>query len=67
MKPTIFDTHHYNYPQNFIEMKPKLARLKKAIEKLEANLMTADTDLLQQRLADDLGLEIDYASELNEN
>ncbi|AMT96591.1 MULTISPECIES: ATP-dependent helicase [Psychrobacter] len=67
MKPTIFDTHHYNYPQNFIEMKPKLARLKKAIEKLEANLMTADTDLLQQRLADDLGLEIDYASELNAN
>lgn len=67
MKPTIFDTHHYNYPQNFIEMKPKLARLEKAIEKLEANLMTADTDLLQQRLADDLGLEIDYASELNEN
>ncbi|MGP5120441.1 ATP-dependent helicase [Psychrobacter alimentarius] len=65
MKPTIFDTHHYNYPQNFIEMKPKLARLEKAIEKLEANLMTADTDLLQQRLADDLGLEIDYASELN--
>ena len=67
MKPTIFDTHHYNYPQNFIEMKPKLARLEKAIEKLEANLMTADTDLLQQRLADDLGLEIDYASELNAN
>lgn len=67
MKPTIFDTHHYNYPQNFIEMKPKLVRLEKAIEKLEANLMTADTDLLQQRLAHDLGLEIDYASELNEN
>lgn len=67
MKPTIFDTHHYNYPQNFIEMKPKLVRLEKAIEKLEANLMTADTDLLQQRLAHDLGLEIDYASELNAN
>ncbi|WP_201512033.1 ATP-dependent helicase [Psychrobacter alimentarius] len=65
MKPTIFDTHHYNYPQNFIEMKPKLTRLEKAIEKLEANLMTADTDLLQQRLAHDLGLKIDYASELN--
>ena len=65
MKSTIFDTHHYNYPQNFIEMKPKLTRLEKAIEKLEANLMTADTDLLQQRLAHDLGLKIDYASELN--
>ncbi|WP_201508730.1 ATP-dependent helicase [Psychrobacter alimentarius] len=65
MKPTIFDTHHYNYPQNFIEMKPKLTRLEKAIEKLEANLMTADTDLLQQRLDHDLGLKVDYASELN--
>ncbi|WP_296244553.1 MULTISPECIES: ATP-dependent helicase [unclassified Psychrobacter] len=64
---TIFATHHYNYPQNFIEMKPKLARLKQAIKKLEANLIEADTKELEQRLASHLGLQVDYASELNPN
>ena len=67
MTSTIFETRHYHYPQNFIEIKPKLARLEQAIEKLEANLMTADTELLNQRLANQLGLEVDYASELNAN
>ena len=67
MKSTIFDTQDYNYPQNFVEMKPKLARLEQAIEKLEANLMNADVKLLQQRLANHLDLEVDYASELNTN
>ncbi len=45
MTSTIFETRHYNYPQNFIEMKPKLARLEQAIEKLEANLLKADAEL----------------------
>lgn len=64
---TIFATHHYNYPQNFIEMKPKLTRLEQAIKKLEANLINADTEILEQRLASHLGLQVDYASELNPN
>ena len=64
---TIFATHHYNYPQNFIEMKPKLARLEQAIQRLEANLMNADAEILEQRLAIHLGLQVDYASELNPN
>ena len=64
---TIFATHHYNYPQNFIEMKPKLTRLEQAIKKLETNLITADTEVLEQRLASHLGLQVDYASELNPN
>lgn len=67
MKSTIFDTQTYNYPQNFVEMKPKLARLEQAIKKLESNLMNADAKLLQQRLASHLDLEVDYASELNTN
>lgn len=67
MTTTIFATHHYNYPQNFIEMKPKLKRLEQAIEKLEANLMNADAKVLNQRLASHLGLKVDYASELNAN
>ncbi|MGP9687688.1 ATP-dependent helicase [Psychrobacter sp. AOP22-C1-C5] len=67
MKPTIFDTHHYTYPQNFVEMKPKLVRLERAIEKLEVNLISAETDILNQRLASHLGLKVDYASELNAN
>ena len=67
MTTTIFATHHYNYPQNFIEMKPKLARLEQAIKKLEANLMDADAKVLEQRLASHLGLQVDYASELNPN
>ena len=69
MTPTIFDTHRYHYPQNFMEIKPKLARLEKAIKKLEANLIDADdaanVALLKQRLNSDLGLKVDYASELN--
>ena len=64
---TIFATHHYNYPQNFIEMKPKLTRLEQAIKKLEANLMNADAEVLEERLASHLGLQVDYASELNPN
>ena len=67
MKSTIFDTQTYNYPQNFVEMKPKLARLEQAIKKLEFNLMNADTELLNQKLASHLDLEVDYASELNAN
>ncbi|CAM3453529.1 DNA helicase [Psychrobacter glaciei] len=69
MTPTIFDTHRYHYPQNFMEIKPKLARLEKAIKKLEANLIDADdaanVALLKKRLNSDLGLKVDYASELN--
>ena len=67
MTTTIFATHHYNYPQNFIEMKPKLTRLEQAIKKLEANLLDADTEVLEKRLASHLGLQVDYASELNAN
>ena len=62
---TIFATHHYNYPQNFVDMKPKLTRLEQAIKKLEANLINADAEILEQRLASHLGLQVDYASELN--
>lgn len=69
MTSTIFDTHRYHYPQNFMEIKPKLARLEKAIKKLEANLIDADAAanvaLLKRRLNSDLGLKVDYASELN--
>ena len=39
MTTSIFDTRHYKYPQNFLEMKPKLSRLEQAIKKLEANLI----------------------------
>ena len=67
MTTTIFATHHYNYPQNFIEMKPNLVRLEQAIKKLEDNLMDADAEVLEQRLASHLGLQVDYASELNPN
>ena len=64
---TIFATHHYNYPQNFVDMKPKLTRLEQAIKKLETNLINADAEMLEQRLASHLGLQVDYASELNPN
>ena len=67
MTTTIFATHHYNYPQNFIEMKPKITRLEQAIKKLEANLINADAEILEQRLASHFGLQVDYASELNAN
>ena len=67
MTTTIFATHHYNYPQNFIEMKPKITRLEQAIKKLEANLINADAEVLAQRLSNHLGLQVDYASELNAN
>ncbi|MGO2339187.1 MAG: ATP-dependent helicase [Psychrobacter sp.] len=71
MTTTIFDTRRYSYPKNFKEIKPKLARLEKAIKKLEANLINADDDanieLLNQRLNGDLVLKVDYASELNPN
>ncbi len=71
MTSSIFDTQNYQYPQNFADIKPKLARLEHAIKKLEANLMDADddvnTELLEQRLSSDLGLQVDYASELNPN
>ncbi|MGP5223261.1 ATP-dependent helicase [Psychrobacter aquimaris] len=69
MTTAIFDTRRYNYPQNFVEIKPKLERLEKAIKKLEANLIDADDDanieLVKQRLSGELGLQVDYASELN--
>ena len=69
MTTSIFDTRHYKYPQNFLEIKPKLARLEKAIKKLEANLIDANDDanieLLEERLNNELGLKIDYARELN--
>ncbi|WP_262880684.1 UvrD-helicase domain-containing protein [Psychrobacter sp. ANT_WB68] len=64
---TIFATHHYNYPQNFIDMKPKLTRLEQAIKKLEANLLDADNEVLEERLSSHLGLQVDYARELNAN
>ncbi len=71
MSATLFDTQNYHYPQNFADIKPKLARLEQAIEKLEANLIDADADvnkeLLEQRLSHDIGLQVDYASELNPN
>ena len=69
MTTSIFDTQRYDYPQNFMEIKPKLTRLQQAIKKLEANLITTDNDrhkaLLEQRLSHGLGLKVDYASELN--
>ncbi|WP_379544050.1 ATP-dependent helicase [Psychrobacter sp. R86515] len=69
MTTSIFDTRHYKYPQNFLEMKPKLTRLEQAIKKLEANLIdTAETTnikLLKHRLDSGLGLKVDYARELN--
>ncbi|HCT73944.1 MULTISPECIES: ATP-dependent helicase [Psychrobacter] len=69
MTTAIFDTRRYNYPQNFVGIKPKLERLEKAIKKLEANLIDADDDanieLVKQRLSGELGLQVDYASELN--
>ncbi|WP_350560991.1 UvrD-helicase domain-containing protein [Psychrobacter sp. CAL346-MNA-CIBAN-0220] len=67
MNTTIFDTRHYQYPQNFIEIKPKIQRLEQAIKKLEANLIDADAEVLSQRLSNDLGLRVDYAHELNPN
>ena len=71
MTTTLFDTQNYQYPQNFADIKPKLARLEQAIEKLEANLIDADAEvnkkLLEQRLSHDLGLQVDYARELNPN
>ncbi|WP_435978714.1 ATP-dependent helicase [Psychrobacter sp. DM4] len=67
MTTTIFDTRQYSYPQNFVDIKPKLARLEQAIKKLEANLVDADNKVLEQRLHADLGLKVDYASELNPN
>ncbi len=71
MTQTLFDTQNYQYPQNFADIKPKLARLEQAIKKLEANLIDADAainkELLKQRLSKDLGLKVDYASELNPN
>lgn len=67
----MFDISHYHYPQNFADIKPKLERLKQAIQKLEANLIDANndenTELLEQRLGKELGLQVDYARELNPN
>ncbi|HSP84607.1 MAG TPA: UvrD-helicase domain-containing protein, partial [Psychrobacter sp.] len=69
MTTTIFNTRRYSYPKNFKEIKPKLARLEKAIKKLEANLIDvgddANIELLNQRLNSELGLKVDYACELN--
>lgn len=93
MNTTIFATQHYQYPQSFNAIRPKLKRLELAIKKLEANLIDADmhpevkgnlhsdvnsdanvdvniglnSKLLEQRLSSNLGLKVDYASELNPN
>ena len=71
MTTTVFDTQNYQYPQNFADIKPKLARLEQAIDKLESNLIDANADvnkqLLEQCLSSHLGLKVDYASELNPN
>ena len=67
MTTTIFETRHYTYPQNFAEMKPKIQRLEHAIQKLEANLIDADTEQLKARLNANVDLKVDYASELNPN
>ncbi|MGM8872072.1 ATP-dependent helicase [Psychrobacter sp. 2Y5] len=67
MQTTVFSTESYNYPQNFADIKPKLEQLQQAIKKLEANLIDADEKMLKKRLRADLGLKVDYASELNPN
>ncbi len=67
MTTTIFNTQQYSYPQNFAEIKPKLKRLEQAIKKLETNLVDADDKVLKERLRADLGLKVDYVSELNPN
>lgn len=67
MTTTIFDTRRYKYPQNFMEIKPKLTRLEQAIKKLETNLIDANDKVVNERLRADLGLKVDYASELNPN
>lgn len=71
MSASLFNTQNYQYPQNFHDIKPKLKRLEQAIKKLEANLMDAQLKgnkaLLEQRLDDKLGLQVDYKSELNPN
>ncbi|MGM8885600.1 ATP-dependent helicase [Psychrobacter sp. 1U2] len=67
MQTTVFNTESYNYPQNFADIKPKLEQLQQAIKKLEANLIDADDKELKKRLRADLGLKVDYASELNPN
>ncbi len=67
MISTIFNIQSYSYPQNFVEIKPKLARLEQAIKKLEANLVEANNEILEERLRDELGLKVDYARELNAN
>ena len=69
MITSIFDTQRYKYPQNFIDIKPKLTRLEQAIKTLETNLIdvneVATKTQLTQKLRPDLGLQVDYASELN--
>ncbi len=71
MTASIFNTQNYQYPQNFADIKPKLKRLEQAISKLETSIIDAKTDtnteLLEQRLSKNLGLQVDYASELNPN
>ena len=64
MQKTVFNTESYQYPQNFVDIKPKLERLQQAIKNLETNLIDADSDLT---LAMKSELKVDYASELNPN
>lgn len=72
MTATTFAISNYEYPSNYSDIKPKLARLAQAIKQLEANLIDADTDALREKLSQSSGLYgtgfgVDYASELNPN
>ncbi|MGO1491244.1 MAG: ATP-dependent helicase, partial [Psychrobacter sp.] len=65
MNTSIFETDRYDYPQNFEEIRPKMKRLDQAIKELEDNLVAAADVQLNERLSPELGLKVDYASELN--
>lgn len=67
MTTTVFSTRPYKYPDNYEDIKPKIERLAQAIDKLEANLIDANPEALNQRLDVALGLKVDYAAELNTN
>lgn len=71
MTASLFNIQSYQYPQNFADIKPKLARLEQAINKLEANLIKAEdaTNSRSESRSESLTepLKVDYASELNPN
>ncbi|MBU5616169.1 ATP-dependent helicase [Psychrobacter sp. TAE2020] len=71
MTASLFNIQSYQYPQNFADIKPKLARLEQAINKLEANLIKAEdaTESRSESRSESLTepLKVDYASELNPN